>query len=365
VDVEPAVKPLNARIAAVLLLAVGVGVVAALRIDWRGERGGGLPPIFDYQVRSAPIDPALLRYRPAGELRLGLAEPRAIAVGPGDALYVAGDQTVQVFEAGWPAGARPARQVALAGPPRCLAVAPASHAFPGRLYVGLRDHVEVFDPQLKRLAVWESWGERAVLTSLALAEHDVLAADAGNRVVLRLDPSGKLLGRIGRPDPSRRIPGLVLPSPYCDVAVGSDELLRVANTGCHRIEVYTLEGELECSWGQPASGVEGFCGCCNPVHFAILPDGRVATAEKGIPRVKVYSADGKLEAVVAGPEVFEEGIGDRGQGTGVRSLDSVPASRSPVAAVAADSRGRVLILDPHRRCVRVFAPKDEPDKVTR
>ena len=43
---------------------------------------------------------------------------------------------------------------------------------------------------------WGSLGDRAVLTSIALAEDDVFAADAGNAVVVRYDTSGKIVGRM-------------------------------------------------------------------------------------------------------------------------------------------------------------------------
>ena len=47
----------------------------------------------------------------------------------------------------------------------------------------------------------------------------VFAADSGNRVVLRYDRSGKLLGRIGEKNKDRDIPGFVIPSPYLDVEI--------------------------------------------------------------------------------------------------------------------------------------------------
>ena len=89
-----------------------------------------------------------------------------------------------------------------------------------------------------------------------------------------------------------------------------------------------------------------FFGCCNPAHFAILPDGRFVTSEKGIPRIKVYSAQGQFECVVAGPEQL--------------AVDSRQLSDPRLAAdkrvfdVAVDSRGRVLVLDPQARSVRVY-----------
>ena len=111
----------------------------------------------------------------------------------------------------------------------------------GTVYAGARDHVEVFDAKGKRLATWESPGKRTWFTGLAVGENDVFAADAGNRVVLRYDKSGKLAGRIGEKNKERNIPGLIMPSPYLDVKLARDGLLRLNNTGRHRVEAYTAE----------------------------------------------------------------------------------------------------------------------------
>jgi hypothetical protein len=210
----------------------------------------------------------------------------------------------------------------------------------------MKNRVDVLDPTGKRVAAWEDLGPKAILTSLAAGEQDVLVADAGNRIVLRYDPAGKLLNKIGQRDPQRQIRGFVIPSPYFDLALSADGLVRVVNPGAHRIEAYTLDGHLELFWGKHGEGIEGFCGCCNPTNIAILPDGRFVTSEKGIPRVKIYAADGEFAGVVAGPETLAP--------TETILEETRPDHKLPVFDVAADSRGRVLVLDPLIGKVRVF-----------
>jgi hypothetical protein len=186
-----------------------------------------------------------------------------------------------------------------------------------------------------------------VLTAVAVAEKDVFVADAGNRVVLRYDLAGKLLGRIGKKDPDKHILGFIVPSPYLDLGVGADGLLWVVNPGRHRLEAYTADGDIQNYWGEESLGVKGFCGCCNPIHFARLPDGRFVTSEKGLPRVKVYSAKGDFEGVVAGPELFPKQIEN-------------PHTAGPSGVcmdLAVDSAGRVLLADAFSREVRVFTRK--------
>ncbi len=336
-------------ITAVVLLAVAVGGAVVWRMDVSGNRGSGLSEAFQYDLGELKqIDPALIRYRQTAAIALGLKQARAVAVGPEDRIYVAGDKAIAVFE---PSGTRRA-QLALQGEPRALAVAGPGHAYPGRIYAAMTGHVEVHDPAGKRLASWDDLGPKAILTSIALAEQDVLVADAGNRIVYRYDAAGKLAGRIGKRDPDKNIPGFVIPSPYFDLAMAGDGLLRVANPGAHRIEAYTLDGHLEVFWGRSGEEIDRFCGCCNPASFAILPDGRFVTSEKGIPRVKIHEADGRFSCVVAGPETLAP--------TATAVEETRDEHRLPVFDVAADSRGRVLVLDPVVGKVRVFEPKPAP-----
>jgi hypothetical protein len=178
----------------------------------------------------------------------------------------------------------------------------------------------------------------------------VFAADSGNRVILRCDRSGKIVGRLGEKNKERNIPGFIVPSPYLDVEIAHDGLLRVNNPGRHRVEVYTTEGDFELAWGSASMGVIGFCGCCNPINLALLPDGHCVTCEKGLPRVKIYNERGEFESVVAGPESFPEnakacaskGLGDCTRG----GLDAV-----------ADADGRIFILDFVTGDVRVMKAK--------
>jgi len=338
-----AVNATSAMIVLAVIAAIVVAAMVVLHRDMSGRRGSGLPETFDYSLAEVKrIDPALIHYRQTGEIAVDFQELRAVCVGTGDRIYVAGDKGVEVFE---PPGTK-LQQFPLDGEPRCLAVAGGDHAFPGRVYLGMKSRVEVVDAAGKRVAAWEDLGPKAILTSIAVADHDVFVADAGNRIVLRYDPDGKLVGRIGQRDPDKQLRGFVIPSPYFDLALTADGLLRVVNPGSHRIEAFTMDGHLETWWGQPGEAVERFCGCCNPTHLAVLPDGRFVTSEKGIPRVKIYSADGQFLGVVAGPDTLapNETILE----------ETRPDHRLPVFDIAADSRGRVLVLDPLVRKVRIF-----------
>lgn len=285
------------------------------------------------------IDPALVQYEEMSHIKMRSESLRAIATGPGDHIYVAGDRKIQVFDR----NTEPLWEMALDSPARCLVV-----TGDGTMYMGCKSQVQVYHANGTQSACWDDLGSRAVLTSIAFSENDVFVADAGNRVVLRYDASSKLIRRIGERDDARNIPGFSVPSAYFDVVVAPDGLLRVANPGRHRVEAYTFDGDLEFAWGDTSMYIDGFCGCCNPVNFAMLPDGRFVTCEKGLPRVKVLDATGTLESVVAGTTAFPE----NSQGC---SLGRLSNCQTGGLDVAVDSQGRVLVMDPLAGSVRIFS----------
>jgi len=329
----------NARtiVGVIIGAAVVVGAAVIVRLDTTGKSGSGLGDEFKYDVKDlGRIDPALILYEQSSEpVATGFKVSRAIAVDSRGRFYVAGDNAVRIFGKG-----NPSEQIALSAEPGCLTVADD-----GRIFVGLKDHVEVFASG-EQLASWAKLGDKAVLTSIAVYRDNVFVADAGNRIVLRYDAGGRLINRIGKKDKERNVGGFVIPSPYFDLAVARDGLLRVVNPGKHRIEAYTFEGDLEFSWGRYSSELAGFCGCCNPVNFAMLGDGGFVTCEKGLTRIKIYDAAGVFVGAVAGPEQLTDGKW---------CICEIPA-KCQVGGfdVAVDGGGRILVLDTLKNIVRTF-----------
>ncbi|MBN2216922.1 MAG: NHL repeat-containing protein [Pirellulales bacterium] len=333
-----------------LLLAalVVVGIGALWFLGDPSPRRGGLPRRFDYNLDPyMKIDPALVRYRQDAVVPVRLYDLRAIAVGPDDAIHVAGDRTILVFDA---QGKR-LRRMDLTDAPRALAVDAQGNSF-----VAFQNYLLVFNNRGETTAQWESSARRDVFTSVALGDNgDVFVADAGNKCVLRYDRSGKIIGKLAQGDPRNHVPPPVIPSPYFDVAVGSDGLVRVVNPGRHRIEFFTPDGhhETPLDWGSAGMDVEAFCGCCNPVAIALLADNRVVTAEKGIPRVKVYSPEGRFESVVATPEQLGATPG--------REVETREQHKLLAVDLAVDSQDRILVLDPDAKAVRVFVEQNTKD----
>ncbi len=320
--------------AAVVGVALGVTLWVIFTGEGTGRPGGRVGQEFRYDISELKdLGADRVGYRQVDAIPAGVETPRAIAVGPDDVLYIAGDaelrsvnpdgETIRRFETG--------------GQATCLAVADE-----GTVYVGMIDRVEVYGPDGDMLDEWEPFDERTMLTGLAVMGEDVFAADAGNAVVHRLDLSGNPIGRLGEADEQWDIPGLLVRALCLDIAAGADGLIRVTNPGRWRVETYTPDGGLELSWGEPSMrDIEGFCGCCNPTNVAVLSDGRVVTAEKGLPRVKLYDPHGRFLSVVALATEFD--------------------ADTERLELAVDSRDRIHVLDAIKAEVRIFEPKQRSD----
>lgn len=280
-------------------------------------------------------DPKLITYEEGASWSVDLKEIRGLAVGPDDLLGLAGDQRIQILDD----SRNKVADHTLGGAVRCLAIPSTDQVF-----ACLRDRVVIVQIKEGKMTSWDPLGKGALITSIAVRGQDVFVADAGNRCVLHYDLAGRLIRRLRKGEPQPGQKAFIVPSPYFDLALDTKDQLWVVNPGQHRLEAYSRDGQFKESWGQASYAITGFCGCCNPAHLALLPDGRFVTSEKGIPRIKIYSSRGDFESVVAGAESFAPYVQN--------------PNSSPVGLeIAADSKGRVLVGDSLARKIRVFAPK--------
>jgi hypothetical protein len=311
-------------VAVAVLATFGIGFFAGRELT-RGPAPAPREPALRYDLTpfaDAHVDPRLLGYRLRLRVPIDLSRPRGIACLQGGTIYACGDRTLLAVDR---KGAVKARY-ALAGEPNCVA------ASKDTIYLGMQDHVEALDPASGRTTVWPDLGREAIVTSIAASGSDVFVADAGNRMVLRFSADGRLAGRIDR--------DFAVPSPYFDLAAAPDGTIWVANPGRHLVQRFSPDLRLIGSWGKETLAIEGFGGCCNPVHIALLPCGSLVASEKGLVRVKVYEPDGSLTAVVAAPADFPPGE---------VALD---------LATRKANGGEILVLVPGEREVRVYCKKE-------
>ncbi len=267
-------------------------------------------------------------------LKPAMSEIHGIATDASGRIFIAGKDSIQVLDAS--GGSESV--FGISGTALCIHIRPD-----GNILLGIQDHIEIYSPAGHKISSWKSPGEEAVITGIAATSRDIFVADAGNKIVYRYDYNGKLINKIGQKDPAAGIPGLIIPSPYFDIAIDPLEKDRIwiVNPGMHSLEKFDFEGKLVSSWGKASMDVTGFCGCCNPSNIALLPEGSFVTSEKAIPRVKIYSPKGEFVCMVTSPDSFDEGT---------KGLD-----------LALGKSGEILVLDPGRNQLRFFQKNVKPN----
>jgi hypothetical protein len=274
------------------------------------------------------IAPELLTWRETARIPTGLASVKSFALLKDGTLVVAGERKLRLLS---PTGTV-LRDIPLDGMPQAVAALETPAGI--TLFAGMKDHIEIYDNNGHHIDTWKSMGDGAFLTCLTpgAAGATLWAADAGRRVVVELDLTGKVLREVGREDAATHAPGLVVPSAHLDVAVGVDGLIWVNNPGRHELEAFDQQGVMVRQWGEGGAGIGRFSGCCNPTDFFMMPDGRVVTAEKGTPRVKVFDQKGVLLSIVS-TQFAPEAAG----------ID-----------IECDPLGRVFVLDPVGKEVHIY-----------
>lgn len=248
---------------------------------------------------------------------------RGITVDQEDRLYAVGDSAVKVFTSDgtlvrqWRTG-RPGYAVAVDAD--------------GRVWVGEAEQVEIFDPEGEPAERWQDPELLGLVTAIGFVPDGVLLADARDRCIRRYDRAGNHLHNIGK---DNRMKGFLIPNGIVDFAIDDHGIIHANNPGKHRVERYSLQGELLGHFGR-FDGVDpkGFPGCCNPTNLTVTREGWVVVTEKSDPRAKIYDAAGELLAVVS----------DQGFDPSCKNMD-----------LAVDSEGRIYVVDTVRLHVRVFA----------
>lgn len=320
---------MNRKLVNIVLIALAVAIVVIIGKDFIGNKAGkNVENPYKYDVDAfRKVDSTAILYRETATFQVDANEPKGIAVSGEQIIVVAEKQLLKYDYSG-----KELLRKELPDTANCVTVDKNAE-----IWIGMRHSVALFDQGGTLLKRWNSFGERSVITSVAVSGETVYVADAGNRIVYECNTNGQVLSKIGEKDEHKGVQGYIIPSPYFEVAIDNGGFLWAANTGRHRLENYNPDGSLRSSWGEASFKIEGFCGCCNPAHFAIMDDNSFITSEKGMPRIKLYGQHGEFKGVVASPAMFDEN------------------AYSPDVAI--DAGQRVLALDFDRKQVRIFEKK--------
>jgi len=318
-------KKITIGFAVLLLLAV----VFFMARDLFQVKNSNSENIYEYKLDNLKeIDPKLISHKTTKKAFIEEGKLRAICIDSKDRIFVvAGDQVLQ-----FNTDLKKVNSFKTGKKAHCI-----TSTNDDKLILGMHNHIEIFNLEGKIISIWDTLNARVVITSITADENSVYAADAGNKIVYRYNHQGELQNTIGEKNKERGIRGFVIPSPYFDLLLGRESELWVVNPGHHAFEQYDKTGDLKSSWEKTSMQLEGFSGCCNPSHIAMLSDGSFVTSEKGLERVKIHTPNGIFKSVVAAPSNFEDGT---------KGID-----------IAVDSKDRIYIIDPKKGEIKRFERK--------
>ena len=300
-----------------------------MAFDFFGDFGKSDKNVYEYKLdHFNKVDSSVVDYKEVQQIVPNIEILKAVAIDNQDNIYVTGKDKIIIYDS----KGYLIKEINTGVDALTINIGQNDNIF-----LGVKDHIEIWDSNGNHKNSWETLNPKVIITSIAIQDSSVFVADAGNKIVYHYDLDGNILNEIGRKDSLAGIQGFIIPSPYFDLAIGRDGELWVVNSGRHQLESYNKDGRQISSWKKTSMQLDGFSGCCNPSHIAILPDGSFVTSEKGIVRVKIHEPSGKFRNVVATPQQFNKGT---------RGLD-----------LAVDSDNRIIVLDPKKRLIRIFEKK--------
>ena len=288
----------------------------------------------DDLVSMKQIDVALLGYTRTRTIETGVKGLTGIAVDENNRIFVCGNRQVLIFDQ----SGKKSGEFAVDSVTSCVATGS------NEIYLGFGSGIACYTFAGEKKALWKPFNKEGLITSIAVNKNYVYAADAVSKLIIKYSTDGQLVQEIGKKDTLTGAPGFIIPSLYFDISFGDYNDLWAVNPGRLRLENYTIAGHYEAGWGIAASENSGFAGCCNPAHFAILPDGNFVTYEKGVDKIKVFDPTGRFLCFIAGAGTFKGNTDLQLNGNLVKDL-------------AAGSDGFVYVLDAYSQ-INIFRKKD-------
>ena len=158
------------------------------------------------------------------------------------------------------------------------------------IYLLYRARIVVTDTYGNPVRQWEACSELSDYCSFVIVGEYVFVTDVENKNICKYTTDGNFVKFIKSPD------SFVIPSYSFDIDSWNDTVYCV-NSGRHRIESYTLNGDFIAAFGSAGAEAGSFAGCCNRVYISFTDCGKLITSEKGIPRVSCFERNGKINAV--------------------------------------------------------------------
>ncbi|MDH6303735.1 hypothetical protein M2459_000067 [Parabacteroides sp. PF5-5] len=159
------------------------------------------------------------------------------------------------------------------------------------IYLLFPTRIEVYTKDGELLRDWEACSELSDYCSMVIASGSLFVTDAANKNICKYTTEGNFVRFIQSPD------GFIIPS-YSFGITYVNGIIYCSNSGRHKVEKYSTDGEYLGSFGKAGGAIGMFCGCCNPVHLSATSTGEIVTSEKGNPRISCYGSNGEFRSML-------------------------------------------------------------------
>jgi len=159
------------------------------------------------------------------------------------------------------------------------------------IYLLYPTRIDLYSFEGEKKDEWEACSDNSDYCAFTTTINYIFVTDAENKNIVQYDKQGNLVRFIKSPE------SFIIPSYAFDI-ISINDTIYCSNSGKHKIESYTLDGEFIASFGTAGVQAGAFAGCCNPVYLAKSSDGNILTSEKGNPRISSYGRNGKFRTVL-------------------------------------------------------------------
>jgi predicted membrane-bound mannosyltransferase/DNA-binding beta-propeller fold protein YncE len=173
-------------------------------------------------------------------------------------------------------------------------------------------------------------------------DGSLYVADSGNHRIQHLTTDGQVLQIWGRFADSAVTPGGAPLGTFYEpwgIAVDGEGFVYVADTWNHRIQKFSAQGDFILQWGYFGQG-ETSTAFWGPRDIAIDKEGRVYVTDTGNKRIVIFDSEGNFISEFGSPGLlagqFDEPVG-----------------------IALDTEGNIYIADTWNQRIQVFSPGDD------
>jgi len=214
---------MNRKLINGLLVVIATAIVVIIAKDFVGNKAGkNVPNPYEYSVdQFRQVDSTKVLYNEILTFPVGAETLSGIALADSLIVVAAGTQLLHYDRSG-----KELYRTAIADTANCITIDKEK-----KLWIGMRHYVALYDLKGNLVLRWDSFGDRSVITSLAVSGDRVFVADAGNRVVYQCDRKGNIILKIGEKDEQKGVSGYVIPSPFFDLALDEEGFPWVVNPG--------------------------------------------------------------------------------------------------------------------------------------